>query len=402
MGTNYAEYPQAGNYIDLSTRTNQTTGGSAALDNGNVYWSVFSPPTVMEFVCDSPHGLRTYDAITSLSNEFAPIPYTLPIDWNTPLTGTVTVTNGSANITFAVAQRGLVGQTLTFAGDTSNGTYTVTSQTGNTALFYVISPVFGGTTSPNLTTTATATRITTTLSGTATVTNGSAAVIFTNPQTITGNQILTFDNSGVAYRVSPATSSSTIAMIFPIYQGATASGVTATEVPGLEWWNQTGLVFVTGPETFVLSNFNTSNAPNFLSANRIASTSAIPISQSSVLAGVTANATRLNFFITTSAPLTNQIQAVWQFLGSPGDSSNGSYTVTACTLSGTASVNVSSTSVTTSVSLTGQIGQTWKFPGSSTVFTVTAGSGTSWTISPALQRLRSTPSTRRSARPAMT
>ena len=113
----------------------------------------------------------------------------------------------------------------------------------------------------------------------------------------------------------------------------------------------------------------------------MAGTSQIPLSASGTLSG-TAAITHNTSTVTLTTAQYNQIGMSWVF---SGDTTNTPYVVTKCTLSATAAVNTSSTSVTTSASVSGQIGQTWTFTGDSSgkTYVVTAGSGTSWTISPA-------------------
>ena len=145
---------------------------------------------------------------------------------------------------------------------------------------------------------------------------------------------------------------------------------------------------VTGPDTFVFLSpdpipieNNNAKQSTFLTVNRMAGTSQVPMSSSGTLSGTAAIAHNAST-VTTSAAQFNQIGMSWAF---SGDSTNTLYTITKCTLSATAAVNTSSNSVTTSASVSGQIGQTWKFTGDSsgTTYVVTGGSGTSWTIAPA-------------------
>ena len=217
---------------------------------------------------------------------------------------------------------------------------------------------------------------------------GSTAIIFTNPVTLNAAEIITFDGnaSGLAYKVSSG--SGTTYFIYPAYSGASASNLTVTRTSAAAIFGGQTNIAVTGPDTFAfltpapINLGNTTANPSTLTrVNRMAGTSQIPLSASGALSG-TAAITHNTSTVTLTAAQFNQIGMSWVF---SGDTTNTPYVVTKCTLSATAAVNTSSTSVTTSASVSGQIGQTWTFTGDSSgkTYVVTAGSGTSWTISPA-------------------
>ncbi|WP_165251169.1 hypothetical protein [Paludisphaera soli] len=65
----------------------------------------------------------------------------------TALTGTASVTNGSATVTASTSQSGLIGKFLQFAGDSTAGVYKVTAGSGTS---WTISPVYGGATASGI------------------------------------------------------------------------------------------------------------------------------------------------------------------------------------------------------------------------------------------------------------
>jgi hypothetical protein len=220
------------------------------------------------------------------------------------------------------------------------------------------------------------------------VATGSTAIVFTNPVTLNAAEIITFDAnaSGTAYKVSSG--SGTTYFIYPAYAGASSSTLNVTRTSAAGLYAGSGNIAVTGLDTFVflspdpINLGNTTASPSTLTrVNRMVGTSQIPLSASGTLSG-TAAITHNTSVVTLTTAQYNQIGMSWVF---SGDTTNTPYVVTKCTLSATAAVNTSSTSVTTSASVSGQIGQTWTFTGDSSgkTYVVTAGSGTSWTISPA-------------------
>ena len=381
MGNFPNEYPQAGNYIDLTNRVNLSTGMSGILDFGNFLLNNSTGGGAMlEMITDVPHQLRSYDAVTSLSPQNAPLPYTLPITWNTTLPGVASGTNNSTTITLSLQPTNpsnQVGQTWTLAGDTSSGNYLVVSSNA-AGTSWVVSPAFGGVTATGLIVTAHPT--TSGLQGTAILTYGSPSVIFSQPQTITALQVAIFDSTGYGYQINPSVNNSTIGTIYPVYQSPTVSGATITLMPGCEWWNQTGVVLVTGPSSLVIVNENLRNG-QFTYASTLLCPHQLPVSTSGIISNVTASGSHNSFFITTSAPLSNQIQRTWQFVG---DTSNSAYTVNTCTLSALGTVGLNSPTVTLTAPVIGQVGQVWKFTGDSSAksYTVISGSNTTYTISP--------------------
>ena len=193
MGNFPNEYPQAGNYIDLTNRTSSSTiNVSGILDCGNTIIDIGAGGALLEFVSDKSHQLRTFDALSSNVNPanaqnsiLAPLPFVLPLTWNLTLPGTANVTSGSTTVTLSLGvvsnPTSLAGQTFTFAGDVSSGNYLV-STINNAATSCTISPAYGGITTTGVIVTAHPTL--TTLGGTAIVTYGSPSVIFSTPQSI--------------------------------------------------------------------------------------------------------------------------------------------------------------------------------------------------------------------------
>ena len=370
MGTNYAQYPQAGNYIDLRLRTNQVTGLSGCQDNGQYIGNI-----PIEFVTQQPHQLRTFDSVQFNNVLNVPFPYVLPISWDLNLPGTATANNGSAIVTTSTSQTSQIGQRWSFSGDTSSGNYLVTA--GSTTS-WTISPPFSGASSSSLVIRAQPNIVT--LSGTAIVTNGSPSIIFSSPQTLTNDQGIIVDSTGYAYKVSPAITNSTIGNLFPVYQGPTTSGVSVQTVPACQWFDQAGVVVVTSPTSFVIDNENAFNILNPFT-NTVSGINQLTVSRSGIFAGVLASGTHNSTSIITNVPLTNQIQQSWNFLG---DTTSGTYTVTACTLSALGTVAQNSSTVTLNSSVSGQLGQAWTFVGDSSAktYTVISGVGNSYTISP--------------------
>ena len=211
------------------------------------------------------------------------------------------------------------------------------------------------------------------LIGTVSVFLGSSTIIFASNQTIAAGTTLTFDSTGAAYRITASGTSQTIYSIFPVFQGTTNATASAFTTAAIGLFNGSGNIVVTGPTTFVISSENILNQTNTF--NTVAATVEISMSNSGALSG-TASVNHNASLVTTTSSQSNQLGATWTF---SGDTSNGTYVVTACNLAGTISVTQTSPSVTTSVSQSSnQVGMTWTILG--VPYVVQSGSGTSWTL----------------------
>lgn len=171
-----------------------------------------------------------------------------PVQSTGKLAGTVTVTNGSASITFTSNQTLSQGQALVFSdqpgvvyylaaaiANTTAGTLTVnysgTGGAGKTAAtpwspklvgIAVLNPMADEEDYVPYS-------VPTTLSGTVTVTNNSTSLTFTVAQTLAAGVSITFsDQPGVIYYIATATTASTSATLVTAYTGAGGSGKTAT------------------------------------------------------------------------------------------------------------------------------------------------------------------------------
>ena len=183
----------------------------------------------------------------------------VPMQDATTLAGTVTVTNGSASITFSTAQTLAAGQVLYFSDQPAMpyrlAAAVAASTAGTLDRLYSGTGGAGKLTSVGFTPgVASAVQINAlgislfdplgveqayttwsvpaTLTGTASVVNGSAAVVFTNNQTLAQGQPLVFSSQpGVQYFVATATSASNQATLTANYGGTTNGAATVTE-PG--------------------------------------------------------------------------------------------------------------------------------------------------------------------------
>ena len=109
----------------------------------------------LEFVTDQPHGLRG-GRFLQVPRYVTGFPVVLPITGGTQtaLTGTVTVTNGSQNITFSQSQTFATGSTgIIFGADTTGAAYFI--QGSGSGTNWTIYPAYNGTNSTTSTATTT-------------------------------------------------------------------------------------------------------------------------------------------------------------------------------------------------------------------------------------------------------
>ena len=174
-----------------------------------------------------------------------------PVQDATTLSGTVTLSNGSASITFSTAQTVAAGQLVTFSDQPAvpyrMAAAVVASTSGTLDRLYSGTGGSGKLTSlgfnPNalgismfdplgVEQTYVTWAVPTTLAGTASVVNGSATVTFNTNQTLAQGTAIVFSSQpGVQYFVAQASSASTLAYLTVAYGGATNGAATVTE-PG--------------------------------------------------------------------------------------------------------------------------------------------------------------------------
>ena len=171
----------------------------------------------------------------------------------TTLSGTVTVTNGSASATFSTAQTIAAGTALIFNDQPSVVYYAAAAVAASTALTLTV--LYSGTGGAGKLTSLLFNpkslgiaifdplgeeenyvpwTVPTTLAGTVTVTNNSTTVTFSTAQTLAQGAMLVFSaQGGVPYFVQTATSASTTATLSVAYSGTTSStGTTSLQGGG--------------------------------------------------------------------------------------------------------------------------------------------------------------------------
>jgi hypothetical protein len=218
-------YPEAGNYIDLSLR-----GGAGLLDNG-AFLSPISPG-VVELVTHDEHHLRSGDTVfyPVSTNNLTPYPSWIVMSGGTETNlGSCSVTYGSNSITFSSPQTIAANITLKF--DNTGIAYRITTS-GASQTNYTIFPVFLGATN------ASATAITTCAAG---FLNGSTKVTVTGPKTLAVPVFLLNGNSSQS-RVNvnteiPISSSSALAGTASVtrLQAAVTTAVPQVNQIGMTW-----------------------------------------------------------------------------------------------------------------------------------------------------------------------
>ena len=136
--------------------------------------------------------------------------------------------------------------------------------------------------------------------GSVSVIYGSGTVIFASEQTLASGATLTFDSTGVAYKIVTGGTSQTTYTVFPVFLGTTNATATAVTTPAAGLFGGAGVIVVTSPTSFCYESTDLANATYdklYPSQMVVGSTSQIPMSSSGTLSG-TAATTRLSTSVT--------------------------------------------------------------------------------------------------------
>ena len=295
MGNDPTNYPEAGNYIDLTLR-----GGSGLTSGG-----AFIGSCPIEFVTDTPHGYRTGDSIHT-PNTTAPFPYWIATNGgfgiggygsnpygtpNSAVVGTCSVFLGSNTIIFASPQTLAAGVALTF--DSSGQAYKIL-YSGTSQTIFTIFPVYQGT--DNVTATATSTPA-------AGFYQSGGAIIVTGPNTFLFNAAGTTNTPATSTLLVPAFTNQ-IAMSGTGTLAGTANVTRASNIVTTTntLKNQVGMAWQFSGDA--------SNTPYTVTGAYLAGTALITNGMTTVTTSVSQSS--------------NQIGMTWQF---SGDSQKGTYTV---------------------------------------------------------------------------
>lgn len=228
------------------------TQNAAPAQPGMPYDNELSSRDVVSAVCSVNVPFGVYCEYTSTGKA-------QPMQDATTLAGTVTLTNGSASITFSTAQTLAAGQLLTFSdqpampyrlaaavvastagtldrtysGTGGSGKLTSVGFTPNVASAVQIQPIGISIFDPlGVEQSYTTWALSKTLSGTASVTNGSPNVTFSQNQTLAqGSPVVFSSQPGVQYFIAQAGSAQTNYVLTANYGGTTNGAATVT-VPG--------------------------------------------------------------------------------------------------------------------------------------------------------------------------
>jgi hypothetical protein len=193
-----------GSYLDLNANGGASDAGQV-LDT----WGAGGNPdnwAVMEFRTSSAHGLRSGDQVVfpSLPSSANNVPCTGGTTG--ALSGTATVTNGSAAVTFSTSQTLATNQCLTFSADTTGQCYRIV--TGGTGTSFSLFPTYTGTNSSTSTIAKTAGTSFNNLKGAVWVTSATtfAMLCANNFGITTGNSVQTLTGTAevaLSFNISP-------------------------------------------------------------------------------------------------------------------------------------------------------------------------------------------------------
>lgn len=352
-GVDVVNNPSLGPYLDFTLRDATQHG---TLDNGQ-YLNPFpgqGKTCCLEFVTSAAHGLRTGDLVQFPSGTAATGYILFPITGGASATAlpACSVTNGSANITFAtsITVAATTTEQIVFGSDSTSSVYNLVNSTGSpiTSTTWTMASNYPGTT--NGASTCHLAAGSSLALPACNVVNGSPSITFATAITLqaaTGGvpfqQGLTFgsDSTGNAYNIANATGSPVTSATWTMgvnYRGITNTASTCNMAAIVNINNIVPDVFVTGPTTFVVEAGDTffgATIPSSGPIQQLASTSTITLP--SLLAGtvqtggsapfgfypalaaqVGCNEVQMPFQIYMSPALINQICDEWASVSPPG------------------------------------------------------------------------------------